>query len=276
MKKKVTRIIAMIMMAALVITGALVSPVGKMKVEARTISENIAITSLAQGDIITSGASVTVTNPGKDLQLGVSSLKEVLNTKTGSYAGDITFAMMTETAPGYSAYRVAVVGENDVTIEGFNPGDKTPGADATSTNTGSVCSHTYEWVETEAATDTTDAKLAYKCSRCGHIDMWMTEANSAYIKTNREAADRIAKAPANGTVKLETGNWTSFYRNVIDALAKRPDVTVVITYNDENHNRKCITIPAGTDLTGYIDDKGYTGYKFLISKLGETPYKWGK
>ncbi|MDD2354592.1 MAG: hypothetical protein PHS72_00780 [Lachnospiraceae bacterium] len=45
MKKKVTRIIAMIMMAALVITGALVSPVGKMKVEARTISENIAITS---------------------------------------------------------------------------------------------------------------------------------------------------------------------------------------------------------------------------------------
>ena len=276
MKKKVTRIIAMIMMAALVITGALVSPVGKMKVEARTISENIAITSLAQGDIITSGASVTVTNPGKDLQLGVSSLKEVLKTKTGSYAGDITFAMMTETAPGYSAYRVAVVGENDVTIEGFNPGDKTPGADATSTNTGSVCSHTYEWVETEAATDTTDAKLAYKCSRCGHINMWMTEANSAYIKTNREAADRIAKAPANGTVKLETGNWTSFYRNVIDALAKRPDVTVVITYNDENHNRKCITIPAGTDLTGYIDDKGYTGYKFLISKLGETPYKWGK
>ena len=276
MKKKVTRIIAMIMMAALVITGALVSPVGKMKVEARTISENIAITSLAQGDIITSGASVTVTNPGKDLQLGVSSLKEVLNTKTGSYAGDITFAMMTETAPGYSAYRVAVVGENDVTIEGFNPGDKTPGADATSTNTGSVCSHTYEWVETEAATDTTDAKLAYKCSRCGHIDMWMTEANSAYIKTNREAADRIAKAPANGTGKLETGNGTSCYRNVIDALAKRPDVTVVITYNDENHNRKCITIPAGTDLTGYIDDKGYTGYKFLISKLGETPYKWGK
>ena len=276
MKKKVTRIIAMIMMAALVITGALVSPVGKMKVEARTISENIAITSLAQGDIITSGASVTVTNPGKDLQLWLSSLKEVLNTKTGSYAGDITFAMMTETAPGYSAYRVAVVGEYDVTIEGFNPGDKTPGADATSTNTGSVCSHTYEWVETEAATDTTDAKLAYKCSRCGHIDMWMTEANSAYIKTNREAADRIAKAPANGTVKLETGNWTSFYRNVIDALAKRPDVTVVITYNDENHNRKCITIPAGTDLTGYIDDKGYTGYKFLISKLGETPYKWGK
>lgn len=95
-------------------------------------------------------------------------------------------------------------------------------------------------------------------------------------KSNREAADKIAKAPSNGTVKLETGNWTSFYRNVIDALAKRPDVTVVITYNDEQHNRKCITIPAGTDLTGYIDDKGYTGYKFLISKLGETPYHWGK
>ena len=34
MKKKVTRILAMIMMATLVITGALMSPIGKMKVEA--------------------------------------------------------------------------------------------------------------------------------------------------------------------------------------------------------------------------------------------------
>jgi hypothetical protein len=252
------------------------SPIGKMKVEAGTYSGNVAITSLAQGDILKAGASVTVTDPGKDLQVGLTSLKEVLNRKTGSYAGNITFAMITETAPGFSAYRVAAVGEYDITIEGTNSGDKAPGATSTSSNSGSVCSHTYEWVETEAATDTTDAKLAYKCSRCGHIDMWMTEANSAYIKTNREAADKIAKAPSNGTVKLETGNWTSFYRNVIDALAKRPDVTVVITYNDEQHNRKCITIPAGTDLTGYIDDKGYTGYKFLISKLGETPYHWGK
>ena len=104
----------------------------------------------------------------------------------------------------------------------------------------------------------------------------MTEANSAYLMFNRNSADKISSAAQNAKVIIDTDKWTSFYRNVIDALAKRPDVTVVITYNDENHNRKCITIPAGTDLTGYIDDKGYTGYKFLISKLGETPYKWGK
>ena len=283
MKKKVTRILAMIMMATLVITGALMSPIGKMKVEAAV--GNVYATNLNIGDYIEAGDTVEVgwnqqTSTARgDLMYRVNGVVVSLNERIlGGTSGTITFSQLQQFAPGYDYYKVidkqlVLQGLYDVLIEGVSG---TPGATSTSSNSGSVCSHTYEWVETEAATDTTDAKLAYKCSRCGHIDMWMTEANSAYIKTNREAADKIAKAPSNGTVKLETGNWTSFYRNVIDALAKRPDVTVVITYNDEQHNRKCITIPAGTDLTGYIDDKGYTGYKFLISKLGETPYHWGK
>lgn len=84
----------------------------------------------------------------------------------------------------------------------------------------------------------------------------MTEANSAYLMFNRNSADKISSAAQNAKVIIDTDKWTSFYRNVIDALAKRPDLTVKIRFTDEKHARRCITIPAGTDLDGFIDSKG--------------------
>ena len=153
------------------------------------------------------------------------------------------------------------------------------GGGTDSTNTGStatLCSHEYEWVEDVAATADSDAKLVYKCKKCGHIDMRMDEANSAYVQFLRESADKITKAGTKTTVKIEAKNWSSFQRTVIDALAKRPDVTLVIEYNDADNNRRQITVPAGTDLTGFIDENGYTGFDFLISKGLETDYWAGK
>ena len=100
----------------------------------------------------------------------------------------------------------------------------------------------------------------------------MTEANSAYVEFLRESADKITKASANATVKIEAKNWTSFQRTVIDALSKRPDVTLVIEYTDTDSSRHQITIPAGTDLSDFIDANGYTGFDFLISKGLETDY----
>jgi hypothetical protein len=103
----------------------------------------------------------------------------------------------------------------------------------------------------------------------------MTEANSAYLMFNRNSADKISSAAQNAKVIIDTDKWTSFYRNVIDALAKRPDLTVKIRFTDEKHARRCITIPAGTDLDGFIDSKGFTGFEYLVSKGFETPYQWG-
>lgn len=105
--------------------------------------------------------------------------------------------------------------------------------------------------------------------------MRMTEANSAYLMFNRNSADKISSAAQNAKVIIDTDKWTSFYRNVIDALAKRPDLTVKIRFTDEKHARRCITIPAGTDLDGFIDSKGFTGFEYLVSKGFETPYQWG-
>ena len=105
--------------------------------------------------------------------------------------------------------------------------------------------------------------------------MRMTEANSAYLMFNRNSADKISSAAQNAKVIIDTDKWTSFYRNVIDALAKRQDLTMTIRFTDEKHARRCITIPAGTDLDGFIDSKGFTGFEYLVSKGFETPYQWG-
>ena len=50
---------------------------------------------------------------------------------------------------------------------------------------------------------------------------------------------------------------------------------MTIRFTDEKHARRCITIPAGTDLDGFIDSKGFTGFEYLVSKGFETPYQWG-
>lgn len=140
---------------------------------------------------------------------------------------------------------------------------------------GKVCDHEYEWVEDEAATATTDAKLVYKCTKCGHIDMRMTEANSAYLKFNQDTEKKINEASSGATVKIDTTRWNSFYRSVIDKLAARTDVTLVIEYTDAGARHQ-ITIPAGTDLTGFIDANGYTGFDFLVSKGLGTDYWAGR
>ena len=146
---------------------------------------------------------------------------------------------------------------------------------AASTSSGTLCDHEYEWVEDEAATADSDAKLVHKCKKCGNIDMRMTEANSAYVEFLRESADKITKASANATVTIEAKNWSSFQRTVIDALSKRPDVTLVVNYTEAGIRHQ-ITIPAGTDFAEFIDENGYTGFGFLVSKGLETDYWAGK
>ena len=123
------------------------------------------------------------------------------------------------------------------------------------------------------ATATEDAVYAYKCSKCGHIDAYMNGANSAYMQFNRDAAQKIKKASQNSTVIINTDRWTSFHRTVIDELAKRSDATLIVTYTDTEHHRKAFTIPAGTqDVSQLIDENGYSGFKYLMGKFGETAY----
>ena len=144
-----------------------------------------------------------------------------------------------------------------------------------STGQSNACSHEYEWVEDTAATADSDAKLVYKCKKCGNIAMRMTEANSAFLSFNQNSEKKIKKASLGATVTIDTSTWNSFYRSVMDTLSDRPDLTLVIEYTDAG-NRRQITIPAGTDITSLIDDNGYTGFDFLVSKGYETDYWEGR
>lgn len=156
---------------------------------------------------------------------------------------------------------------------GYLTGDQLDLAFIITTNSTSepACEHEYDWIEEEAATTDKDALLVYKCKKCGHIDMRMDKANSAYLKFNQDTEKKINDASYRATVKINTIRWNSFYRSVIDKLTLRKDVTLVIEYTDAGQRRQ-ITIPAETDLAGFIDENGYTGFEYLISRGYETDY----
>ena len=54
---------------------------------------------------------------------------------------------------------------------------------------------------------------------------------------------------------------------VLDELAKRPDVTLVIDYVDQGSGWK-IVIPAGTDAQSLKDENGYAGFRYLAVVFG--------
>ena len=134
--------------------------------------------------------------------------------------------------------------------------------------------HTYQWVNYAPATDTADAILAYQCTGCGDIASWQSVPNSAFYQFNVDAANRIAKAPQNGTVTISTDTWISFAKNlVLPALQSRPDVTVIVKYKWKGKPAKLV-IPAGTDLSSKFGDSGFCGFLNLFEY--RQPWQYGK
>ncbi len=126
--------------------------------------------------------------------------------------------------------------------------------------------HHYEWVHTVEATEDNDGEYAYRCE-CG--DVLYTQPDSAAGAFIRNTIDKINKAATGSTVKIVTSRWLVFNRSVCDALSKRPDVTLELSYLDGGHtgNRYITTIPAGTDLSAYADDKGFVGFLYLKTQF---------
>jgi hypothetical protein len=127
--------------------------------------------------------------------------------------------------------------------------------------------HVYEW-DTINATADQDGEMRYQCRICGDIQTRVPI--TAYYIFNKETTEKIRKAKQGATVKIETSRWISFHKMVMEALAERPDVTLEVSFLDEGHKgmRKSFTIPAGTDVTYLVDDKGFAGFIFLTNKFG--------
>ncbi|MDD5940648.1 MAG: InlB B-repeat-containing protein [Lachnospiraceae bacterium] len=138
----------------------------------------------------------------------------------------------------------------------------------------STHTHTYQWVLYEPATDQQDALMAYRCTECGNILSWQRVPNSAYYQFNADSANKISKAPQNGTVTISTDKWVSFAKRlVLPALQNRPDVTVIVKYVWKGTNYKLV-IPAGTDLSSFFDENGYCG--FMNLNKYQVPWEYGK
>ena len=129
--------------------------------------------------------------------------------------------------------------------------------------------HHYVW-ETIEATEESDGELRYACDICGAVQTRVPI--SAYYVFNKNTAEKIRKAGQGATVYVETSRCISFHKMVMEALAERPDVTLRISFLDEEYkgNRVTVTIPAGTDAMSLVDDNGFVGFLYLALKFGYT------
>ncbi len=81
-------------------------------------------------------------------------------------------------------------------------------------------------------------------------------------------ANSILLAPPCGIVPLTAVMPMSFDANIINALAIRPDVTIVASFPYNNH-MVLMTVPAGYNLSRYLKD-GYVEWTDLMNKKGIT------
>ena len=93
---------------------------------------------------------------------------------------------------------------------------------------------------------------------------------SAYGPFQKVTAEKIQNAAQGATVEITTSRWYSFHRSVMEALAARPDVTLVVSFLREGYkgDRLTITIPAGTDTIALLNEEGYAGFFYISGMLG--------
>ncbi len=288
-----SRVLALVMTAAIVFTGAVFSQAGTMKAEAAgPINGSVALHSLAVGSIIGPNTTVTGNTADGDIVFQYSAL----GYNSVDLSSSITYSRLKtayenenrwDPAKGISgsyyvsnvdAFKVVDVNKEanpywTFKVVGISDAGSGSGSN---TSSGSGCDHTYEWTEEQAATADKDAVLAYKCTKCGHIAAYQNEANSAYFSFINDAVNKIKKAPQGGTVTIDTGNWISINKSFMEQLAKRPDVTFVIKFTDQKHVRRELVINPGTDYSKFVDSNGYYGFLYMLGVLNETGYPAAK
>lgn len=86
----------------------------------------------------------------------------------------------------------------------------------------------------------------------------------AYPVFNGTLIKEITDAPENGTVKIETARWTGMKRTVLEALAKRPDVTLQVQFR-YNGADFLLTISGSNPKLAEVlaTNEDYPGFCFL-------------
>ena len=185
-------------------------------------------------------------------------------TANGMTAGDIEKPGTTNTSSGISTHFNGLSPVMITWTKKSSPSKKDDSKDEEKAHT-----HHYVW-DTIEATEENDGEMRYACDICGAVQTRVPI--TAYYVFNKNTTEKIRKAGQGATVKIETSRFISFHKMVMEALAERPDVTLEISFLDEEYKgrRLSVTIPAGTDAMSLIDENGFVGFLYLALKYGFT------
>lgn len=128
------------------------------------------------------------------------------------------------------------------------------------------CIHVWEYNIIEQATAEKDSVMAYQCAKCGQVIEYLEVPNSAYCVFLSEAAETIRSAQTDQVI-IDTQRWISFDQKVLDAIADRRDVTIVVNYKYQG-KKYSVTIPGGADVSGLADENGFCGFRYLDLVFG--------
>lgn len=127
-----------------------------------------------------------------------------------------------------------------------------------------VHEHSYSWVTVQEASTGQDGIEEYRCS-CGAVaERNVIPAGMAMVK---DLVRQIETAPENSTVEIKTEYFTCYTAYIMNALKKRPDVSLKTTFKDydKDGSIKTFTIPAGKAPD---DGELFYGFTYLGNLYG--------
>lgn len=127
--------------------------------------------------------------------------------------------------------------------------------------------HDFQPVTVQEASETQDEVRQLKCV-CGVVSKTFIVPGSSLRAFIERVVKDITDAPKDAVVTVDTKIWTCYNKEVMDALSRRTDVTLVTNYR-YNHVDYSVTIPAGYDVAGLLDENGYCGFRYLDQIFGE-------
>ena len=130
--------------------------------------------------------------------------------------------------------------------------------------------HHYRWIAKRNASESADGTINYMCEECDKV--WYFRPYPAYYCFQGDIARQIEVAPENFTIKVKTSLYINFNKQVMEALAKRPDVSLQVSFLRKEYtgDHLSFTIPAGEDTMSLLDENGYSGFIYLGNKYGMT------
>ena len=142
----------------------------------------------------------------------------------------------------------------------------TPGTDPVKepTKIEEVHEHSYSWVTVQEAGAGQDGIEEYRCS-CGAVaGRNVIPAGMAMVKA---LVRQIETVPENSTVEIKTEYFTCYTAYIMNALKKRPDVSLKTTFKDYNKDGsiKTFTIPA---VKAPDDEELFYGFTYLGNLYG--------